>query len=89
MSESDYPRRASAEVASGEGPKVRLLEAREVSIPIAVTPAGGGEEMPPEIMRLRADFLAGKELSREQMGELMRQAAESSGGGGNSNCNIC
>jgi hypothetical protein len=81
----DQPRGSTEGVAPLQ---VRLLEAREVSIPIAVTHGGTASEPPPEVMKLRADFLAGKELSRDQMGELMRQSAETSGAG-NGNCNIC
>jgi len=67
---------------SSEG---HILTAREVSIPIIPTPA---QDVSPELLRLRSDFLAGKQLSREDMGELLRMSAES-GGGSNTNCGIC
>lgn len=80
---------SSAEPA-GNPPTVQILQAKEVSIPIAVSAGGvSTSEMPPEVMQLRADFLAGRQLSRDQIGELMRQTTESGGGGGNGNCNIC
>jgi hypothetical protein len=67
--------------------EVQILTAKEVSIPIFPPKT---DEMAPEVMQLRADFLAGKQLSREDLGNMMAQAVESgSGGGGNGNCNIC
>jgi len=65
--------------------EVHILTAREVSVPIVTrTP----QDVPPELLRLRSDFLSGKQLSREDMGELLRMSTET-GGGGNGNCNIC
>lgn len=77
----------SAESTSESGPvagnpEVHILTAREVSVPIVTT---APREVTPEFLKLRSDFLAGKELSREAMGELMKSAE----GGGNGNCNIC
>ena len=70
--------------------EVQILTAKEVSIPIFPPKTDEGATPAPEVMQLRADFLAGKQLSREELGTMMAQAVESgSGGGGNGNCNIC
>ena len=61
------------ESSGGATPEVRLLHVRDLAIPIAVGQEAG-EEMSPDLMRLQADFFAGKELSREEMGELMQLA---------------
>lgn len=66
-------------------PEVHILQAKDVSIPIVPS---APPDLPPEILKLRSDFLAGKKLSPEDMGSLLRQTAET-GGGGNGNCNIC
>jgi hypothetical protein len=71
--------------SSSGNSEVQILTAREVSVPIFPT---AQQDMPDEVLRIRSDFLAGRQISREDMGELLRMSAES-GGGGNGNCNIC
>jgi hypothetical protein len=63
-------------------PEVHILTAREVSVPIVTR---GPQEVSPRLLKLRSDFLAGKELSSDELGELINTAAEPSNG----NCNIC
>jgi len=70
--------------------EVQILTAKEVSIPIFPPKTDeAAATAAPEVMKLRADFLAGKQLSREELGTMMAQAVESGSGSGNGNCNIC
>ncbi len=66
-------------------PEVHILQAKEVSIPILAGPPPPPNL--PELLRIRSDFMAGRQLSRDDMGALLRTAE--TGGGGNGNCNIC
>lgn len=63
-------------------PEIQILTAKDVSVPVFRTDF----DVSPEIIKLRSDFLAGRELSREDIGKMLRASAE---GGGNGNCNIC
>jgi len=68
-----------------------VIRAKDVSVPIStgVTGfAGIPGEFPEDLLKIRADFLEGKEVSRRDLTRLMLRSAEG-GGGGNGNCNLC
>jgi hypothetical protein len=59
----------------------QILRASNVEVPLtAAQPA-----FDPEVLKLRSDFLAGRELSPDDLRRVVQEAAE----GGNGNCNIC
>ena len=58
----------------------KILKAQYVEIPMAPQ-----DPLPPEILRLRSDFLAGRELSPMDLKRIILASDE----GGNGNCNIC
>jgi hypothetical protein len=62
-------------------PDVQVLRAKDVEIPLV----GSREGFSPEVLKLRADFIAGKKLAAEDLNRLVLESAE----GGNGNCNIC
>lgn len=65
---------------------VQVLRASDVSIPI-YPPTLAAEMISPELMKLRTDFLAGKEISPQGLRMMVR--ASEGGGTSNGNCGIC
>jgi hypothetical protein len=72
---------------SAETPEFQILTAREVSVPFAVTRQ---PEVSPEVLRIRSDFLAGKDLPREDIERLIASAEpRPDGTPTNGNCGVC
>jgi hypothetical protein len=65
------------------GNSIQVLRASQVEVPMAPSQP---LPMSPEFIRIRADFIAGKELSPADLRRIMIRAAE---GGGNGNCGLC
>lgn len=64
---------------------IQILRASNVEVPVGPqTPT----PISPEILRIRADFIAGKELASEDIRRLMLSRAEG-GGTTNTNCGLC
>ena len=76
--------RTTAE-ASGSS-VIQVLTARNVSIPIQTLPPA--PDLPDDLLKIRTEFLAGNDVSREDLTRLLR-SSESGGGTTNGNCGIC
>lgn len=67
-------------------PSVQILRASDVSIPI-YPPTPSAEMISPELLKVRSDFLDGKEVPLEGLRMMLR--ASEGGGTHNGNCGIC
>jgi hypothetical protein len=67
--------------------EVQFLHAREISVPIGGA-TGPSPSFSPELVKLRADFLAGRDISADDLNRLMVATAEDTAPA-NANCYIC
>ena len=62
---------------------IEIIKARDIQVPVRPVE----DFLTPELLKARSAFLAGRDISRDDLARLVIASAE--GGGGNGNCNVC